>query len=252
MANLDQIKQLNIKYGKNSALTEETKSYAIIEAFIPGIIVEAISDSIRELGSKFTYYFDLGLPVDVVLLFVDVCRFSTRFANLTGNEIGEYFDEYYDIVIQIIYKYGGEIDKIMGDGIVAIFGPPFQNIDLKENIKKADQCSREIIRKTKNTKFSSKVALHNGKINYFKNKTGLYREYTIIGKPVTELFRLESISFDERINYYDETDIKTFYEEKATPEGTSPNNNWNHHRLQIINLKGVEFKHFFTMNYNKI
>ena len=45
--------------------------------------------------------------------------------------------------------------------------------------------------------------MHCGTINYFKNKTGLYHEFTMIGKPLTELFRLESVSIDERINYYE-------------------------------------------------
>ena len=34
-------------------------------------------------------------------------------------------------------------------------------------------------------------------INYFKNKSAFYNELTIVGKPLTELFRLESISENE-------------------------------------------------------
>ena len=112
---------------------------------------------------------------------------------------------------------GGEIDKIIGDGIICIFGPPFQNIELNDNINKADQCARKIIRATQKTDYTSKVALHCGSINYYKNKTGLYKEFTIVGKPLTELFRLETISIDERINYYDDTDIRAFIETTGYP-----------------------------------
>ena len=69
-------------------------------------------------------------------------------------------------------------------------------------------------------KFASKVAIHSGTINYFKNKTGLYKEFTLIGKPLTELFRLESISIDQRINYYDETDIRPYYSELISPSSS--------------------------------
>jgi hypothetical protein len=77
--------------------------------------------------------------------------------------------------------------------LFCIFGPPFQNIDLVENINKANKCSKKIIKATKDTIYSSKIAMHCGTINYFKNKSGLYREFTLFGKPLTELFRLHLV-----------------------------------------------------------
>lgn len=252
MANLDLIKRLNENYGKNSSIIRETRLFSINEALDPNNIEKAITDSIADLGPLFTMYFDFGLPADVVLLFIDVCGFSTKYSNLDGEEIGEYFDEYYDVIIPIIYKYGGEIDKIMGDGIICIFGPPFQDLTLKENIIKADQCSREIIKVTKGTKFASKIALHSGSINYFKNKTGLYKEFTIIGKPLTELFRLESISNDDQINYYHSTDVYSFYQEiMAKSSNSSQPAAWISTNYPITNLKGVDFKYFSSIKYNR-
>src|SRR5690606_7250516 len=116
------------------------------------------------------------------------CGFSTIHNELEGEDIGEYFDKYYDIIIPLIYRYGGEVDKIIGDGIICVFGPPFSSIALQDNIANADRCSREIITETKNTEYSSRVAIHSGSINYFKNKTGLYKEFTVVGKALTELF----------------------------------------------------------------
>jgi class 3 adenylate cyclase len=115
-------------------------------------------------------------------------------------------------VIPIIYEYGGEIDKIIGDGIICIFGPPFLGNDLKQNIKKANDCAKALIEATEGKEYSSKVAFHCGIINYFKNKTGLYKEFTMIGKPLTEIFRLESVSLDERVNYYSNTPIRLYFE----------------------------------------
>ena len=67
-------------------------------------------------------------------------------------------------------------------------------------IKEADKCAKKIIRETYNNKFESKIAFHFGRINYFKNKSAFYNELTIVGKPLTELFRLESVSKNLRIN----------------------------------------------------
>jgi class 3 adenylate cyclase len=118
MANLDLIKYLNTCYGKSIPLQFERKCFSLNESLDPENIQKAISDSIASLGPEFTIYFDYGLPADVVLLFIDVCDFSERYSDLNGEEIGEYFDKFYDIVIPIIYEFGGEIDKIMGDGII--------------------------------------------------------------------------------------------------------------------------------------
>lgn len=252
MANLDLIKRLNSNYGKRSPIERETRLFSINESLDPDNIQKAISNLIANLGPVFTQYFDFGLPADVVLLFVDVCGFSTRFDGLDGEEISEYFDEYYDLVIPIIYKYGGEIDKIMGDGIICVFGPPFQDLSLVQNIVKADQCSKEIIKATKDNKFASKVAIHSGTINYFKNKTGLYKEFTLIGKPLTELFRLESISIDQRINYYAETDIRNYYSELISPSSSfvSRPAEWTHYSKPIADLKGVNYSQFFSIKHN--
>lgn len=255
MANLDLIKSLNSNYGKPSSIVREIKLFSLNESLDPDNIEKAISDSMNSLGPLFTRYFDLGLPADVVLLFIDVCGFSTKFSHFEGDEIGEYFHEYYDVVIPIIYKYGGEIDKIMGDGIVCVFGPPFQNLSIEENIAKADKCSKEIIKATKDTNFASKVAMHSGTINYFKNKTGLYKEFTLIGKPLTELFRLESISFDQCINYYDDTDISSYFEKiilESSGKITSARPaKWLHSKNTILNLKGVDYENFYSIELNQ-
>jgi hypothetical protein len=251
MANLELIKKLNSTYGKSTKIVRETKLFSFNESFGVENIQKAITDSISKLGPEYTHYFDFGLPADVVLLFIDVCNFSTRFSDLDGEEIGEYFDEYYDLVIPIIYEFGGEIDKIMGDGIICVFGPPFQDIALNENIKKADLCAKKIIENTIDTKFSSKIAMHCGTINYFKNKTGLYHEFTMIGKPLTELFRLESVSVDERINYYEKTLIRTYYYHKTSQtKGKITFSKWSHYQETINNLKGISYKSFYTIKKN--
>lgn len=254
MANLEQIKKLNEEYGKTSPIRSYTKTFAINEAIDKDNIKKAINDSIAVMGPEYSRYFDFGLPAEAVLMFIDVCDFSTRFDHFNGEQISEFFDKYYDLIIPIIYEHGGEIDKIIGDGIVCLFAPPFQDEDLLFNIEKANLCAKKIIKSTKGTEFSSKVAIHSGEINYFKNKSGLYNEFTVIGKPLTELFRLESISINDRVNYFDDTEIRKFYDGRFTMDGDSSPTciiPWTHIGSLINDLKGVEYKQFFSIRYNK-
>jgi class 3 adenylate cyclase len=252
MANLDLIRKLNEQYDKNSPILNETRLFAINEAFDPDKIEKALLDSLAQMGPLYSGYFDLGLPANVALLFIDVCGFSTRFSHLDGEEIALFFDGYYDVIIPIIYEHGGEVDKIIGDGIICVFGPPFLTDDINENIKRADKCAKAIIKATKGKDYSSKVAFHCGNINYFKNKTVHYKEFTMVGKPLTELFRLESISIDERVNYYDGSGIRQHYEPilVSASSGTTKAE-WTHSIHAVPALTGITFNHFHSIRYNK-
>jgi class 3 adenylate cyclase len=249
MANLELIKKLNQKYNKSSPFTQSNKSFSLNESFDSRNIEASIQNNIHVLGSSYTTYFDEGKDAEVVLLYIDVCDFSTRFGHLSGIEIGQYFDNYYDKIIPIIYEYGGEIDKIIGDGIICVFGQPFLAKSIKDCIKEADKCAKKIIKETYNTnKFESKIAFHFGTINYFKNKSGFYNELTIVGKPLTELFRLESISENERINYF-----VTYKLLKKSNWNFDINNDtfWEMEEVKDIpeKLKGVGYKYIQTNKY---
>ncbi len=250
MANLEQIKYFNERFGKNSPLTREKKLFSINESLDPDNLKKAISMSIAELGESFTEYLEKGMNTDAALLFIDVTDFSTKQSDLIGDQISDFFDDYYNLVIPIIYKYGGEIDKIMGDGIICLFAPPFLTDSPEERRLKANACAEEIVKVTKTTKFASKVALHSGCIKYFKNKSGFYKEYTIVGKPLTELFRLESVSNDGCINFYADSAIHELHKESITKNNiTGLMNNklyGPYSRYNNINLKGVSYSSFYS------
>jgi len=253
MANLDLIRKLNKNYGKQSAIAKSVDIVDLNEAFDPDKIEKGLDNALANLGPDFIGVFEFGLAADVAVLFVDVCSFSTRFADLMGDQIGEYFDAYYDVVIPIIYSYGGEVEKIIGDGIIAVFGRPFLNADISECIKKAAQCSKEIIKNTFNTEYSSKIALHSGLIHYYKNKTGLYKEFTMIGKPLTELFRLESISEDNCVNYYEGTPVHEYFRQRTLPINASASQRsqtpWAQYSKIISGLKGVTYTRMSYISY---
>lgn len=255
MANLETIKQLNTRFGKSSPISAiETFSPNLLENFNISLksdrdhLQKALDNIGAKLGPRYLGYFELGLPAEVALLFIDVCSFSTRFANLSGEEIADFFDAYYEIVIPIIYRHNGEIDKIMGDGIICTFGPPFMDKPFKECLRAANDCSREILEATSTIKFRSKIAFHSGKVNYYKNKSVFYNEYTMVGKPLTELFRLESISEDLAINFFSGTEVENFYSDSIQFQRRlelaniklNPGN-YKYHNAPVSGIKGVNY-----------
>jgi class 3 adenylate cyclase len=251
MANFNKIKKLNEKYGKTNPIVDFYYEGSIDESFNPTKINQALQGEIEGVNSEYIRFFNDGLDIQAALLFVDVCGFSTRFSELKGNEISKYFDEYYDLIIPIIYDFGGEIDKIMGDGIIAVFAPPFSNKEIHKLVSDVNLCATRIIEESKETKFSSKVAIHSGVINYYHNKSDHYSEYTMIGKPLTELFRLESVSVDESINFFIDTELHELHKsqiEKSNmmrmlyPMSDSPYTK--HH---VSDLKGIDYGGYYSL-----
>lgn len=243
MANLDLIKYFNEKYDKDSPIRSLKKSFSFGDSV-------NVQNNLRELGSQYTTYFEKGISAKVVLLFIDICNFSTRHRHLSGKSLSSYFDEYYDLIIPIIYKFGGEIDKIIGDGIICVFGEPFLNHDFKKCLELADKCAKQIIRSTYyEERFASKVAFHYGDVSYFKNKSGHYNELTMIGKPLTELFRLESISENQKINYL--VSYKSITEWNWNININSKSPFWKLEDIKDIlsDLKGIDYKYYQTNKY---
>lgn len=251
MANFESIKHLNRKYGKQSQIVKYYNKLSINESFDRDKIEKAIQGSIGLISPDYARYFQYGLDVNAALLFVDICSFSTRFSNLKGDKISEFFDNYYDLIIPIIYEFDGEIDKIMGDGIIAVFAPPFSDKDIKELVNDVNLCATRIIEETKGTEFSSKVAIHSGTVNYYQNKSGYYSEYTMIGKPLTELFRLESVALDECINFFVDTDIHQFHKaaiEKNILMGIMYSMPYGpYSRSHITDLKGIDYNGYYSL-----
>ncbi|SIR06375.1 Adenylate cyclase, class 3 [Alkalispirochaeta americana] len=128
------------------------------------------------------------------VIYIDIYSFSETVSEMTASDIKNYLEEYYSKTLRIIHKYSGRIDKLMGDGIIAMFSPLFdRRMKKKDASNNALYCSKEIIEELFCTEFESKSAIGSGDLYYCK--TGLeqvYEEYTAIGKPLTIAYRLEA------------------------------------------------------------
>lgn len=243
MPNLRQIAALKEKYGsKNNVLRSDIK--LLSESF------KRTSLEIKNLfassgaNNNVVSYFEGQQSANVVLLFVDITGFSTKCKSFTNSQLSLYLDDYYDKVISAIYRHGGEIEKIIGDGIICIFGEPFLSEAKSKLFEKADACAKDIVIELKDTNKEVKIALHDGVIMYYKNKTEDYPEYTMIGKPLTEIFRLEGVSENNSINYYH---VSSYDSMSASKEGvykysqSNIHSYWKKSALIQVELKGVEW-----------
>lgn len=68
-----------------------------------------------------------GQKRTVTVLFSDVRGFTTISESLTPHEVVLMLNNYLEIMTDIIIKYGGVVDKFVGDEIFAVFGAPFDH-----------------------------------------------------------------------------------------------------------------------------
>jgi adenylate cyclase len=78
---------------------------------------------------------------EITVMISDLENFSNLVASLDLETFSAVINEYFDGVIDILWKHEAMIDKMTGDGIIAIFGAPVATAD---HADRAIACAREI------------------------------------------------------------------------------------------------------------
>lgn len=246
MPNLTQMLSLKEKYGELSTNEKELleyykegleKSSLSNTSFSFGLIKEAFDQN--AIKPSIIDYFNKKKEANVVLLFLDITNFSTKMIGKKSFEITEYLDSYYKKTMPIIYSNGGQIEKLMGDGIICVFGEPFLSKNTIGLLKCAEKCAKSLLNELVSTKFEIKIAVHSGEVRYYKTPCDWYEEYTIIGSPITDLFRLESVSTNNKINYFENSEFDSYCENKDLK--LSPLISWSSISRLRVSLKGTKY-----------
>ncbi len=65
----------------------------------------------------------------VTVLFTDVSGFTAMSEKLDPEEVTEIVNNFFNVLVEPIYRYGGVVDKYIGDAIMALFGAPVAHED---------------------------------------------------------------------------------------------------------------------------
>ncbi|MCX7711690.1 MAG: adenylate/guanylate cyclase domain-containing protein [Clostridia bacterium] len=142
-----------------------------------------------------------GIRREITALFVDIRGFTPMSEKCQPEEVVAILNDYLNLCAESIFKYGGTLDKFIGDATMAIFNAP---LDLEDHAFKAVQTAwamkegSEKLRKVLEEKFGRSVQFGIG-INtgyaVVGNIGAKFRmDYTAIGDTVNTAARLESNS----------------------------------------------------------
>lgn len=83
-----------------------------------------------------------GLEVVCSILFCDVRGFTTYAERATAPQVIATLNEMFSVMVPIVERHGGHVDKFLGDGLLAVFGAPELHAD---HADRAVACAREIV-----------------------------------------------------------------------------------------------------------
>jgi len=84
-----------------------------------------------------------GALSEVTLLFSDIRGFTSMSESRAPEEIVRMLNEYFELMVDVVFKYEGTLDKFVGDEVIALFGAP---VPMKNAEVKAVQCALDMMR----------------------------------------------------------------------------------------------------------
>lgn len=133
----------------------------------------------------------------VTVMFTDIRGFTSMSEKMTPDEIASLMSEYFEEMVDIIFEFGGTLDKFIGDAIMALWGAPIAHPDDADKavqaaiaMQKAVEELNEHWKKEKRPTINIGIGINHGDV--FAGNIGSHRrlEYTVLGDAVNTASRL--------------------------------------------------------------
>jgi class 3 adenylate cyclase/tetratricopeptide (TPR) repeat protein len=142
-----------------------------------------------------------GERKQVTVLFADIKGSMETFAERDAEAAQKLFDPVLERMIEAVHHYEGTVNRVMGDGIMALFGAPIAHEDhavracyaalrMQETVKQyADE-----VQHSQGVGVTIRVGLNSGEIVVCDIGKDLHLEYTVVGQTANLAARLEQMA----------------------------------------------------------
>jgi adenylate cyclase len=128
---------------ENSRFAERIRRETIVrsnfERFFAPTLAARIADSgeaVKTGGDKRT----------VAVLFSDIRGFTTISESMNPDDVASLLSEYFSVMVEIVFRHGGTLDKFIGDAVMAQWGAP---IGSKEDADRAMNAAIDMLEELK-------------------------------------------------------------------------------------------------------
>jgi adenylate cyclase len=136
---------------------------------------------------------------NVAVMFVDIRGFTAAARERDPRDVVKRLDDAFGILVEIVDRNGGIVNKFLGDGFLALFGAPIRDADAS---RRAVVAAREMLdaleRDNKGNPWPLRIGigLHCGVVVAGNVGSPRRKEYTVIGDTVNCAARLEALNKD--------------------------------------------------------
>jgi adenylate cyclase len=133
----------------------------------------------------------------VAVMFVDIRGFTAAARTRSPQEVVDRLDAAFAVLVDIVDRNGGIVNKFLGDGFLALFGAPFADPDAA---KRAVTAAREMLVAIEQHNVGSDwplrigIGLHLGDVVAGNVGSPRRKEYTVIGDTVNFASRIEGLN----------------------------------------------------------
>jgi len=133
----------------------------------------------------------------VAVMFVDIRGFTAAARTRTPQEVVDRLDAAFTVLVEIVDRNGGIVNKFLGDGFLALFGAPLDDPDAP---RRAVTAAREMLAAIEQHNIRSDwplrigIGLHLGHVVAGNIGSPRRKEYTVIGDTVNLASRIEGLN----------------------------------------------------------
>ena len=133
----------------------------------------------------------------VAVMFVDFRSFTAGARERSPQDVVDRLDGAFAVLVEILDRHGGIVNKFLGDGFLALFGAPFE---AEDPARRAVAAAREMLQAMAHINEGSSwplrigIGVHFGEVVAGNIGSPRRKEYTVIGDTVNFAARLEALN----------------------------------------------------------
>lgn len=133
----------------------------------------------------------------VTILFTDIRGFTAFCESKDPAVVVDLLNVYMSTMVSIIVKYGGHVNKFIGDGILAVFSDDDPGAIPGDHAIRTTKCAAEMVEQVIG-EFRTGAGYHSGEVVIGNIGSSDKLEFTVLGNTVNMASRLESLNKDQK------------------------------------------------------
>lgn len=215
-------KELVAKLNEENIKQKQTMN--LFKKYVPELVLNEMLSDFKE--SSILH----GEHRIVTILFADIRNFTSIVANLDPRQTVSLLNAYFSIMSECIKTHKGSINKLFGDGLLAVFGAPVSFIDNQNN---AVFCALEMVRmveafnekweRTIGNYISLGIGINTGEVVAGNIGSSDHIEYSVVGNTVNVASRIEALTKEKPNDILISESTYVAVKDKVTVEKLEPN-----------------------------